>query len=139
MNALDTMKKRIADLKAELAELEAAARVVSRFESKNGSVRHVAVVSAMTPETSQSDESEAAPQKTIQDFAHDVLKLGGNRPMHFKIIADEAEKLGYKSRRASRNPRQALYNSFWATMSRSPEFVGVGRGSFQLAKSHPEK
>jgi hypothetical protein len=51
--------------------------------------------------------------------------------MHFRAVADEAIKQGYKGRKKSTT--KSIQQSFWATMRRNGEvFKALGEGTFSL-------
>lgn len=69
---------------------------------------------------------------TIAEAATKILQERGNEPTHFRLLAAEAIKRGYKSNRADSTDK-SVTQSFWATMRRNPdEFEAAGDGLYRL-------
>src|SRR6266496_4570076 len=72
--------------------------------------------------------------RTALHCAEAILADHNNEPMHFSTIAKEAMKRGYKGRaEGDKDAIEAtVTKSFWAAMSRSDDFEGVGKGMYKL-------
>ena len=117
------IRQRITQLRAELTELETAARVLNNLRStSNGATR--------TKRGARGKGQEGS-AKTITDYAKEILAAGDASGMHFRAVADEAIQQGYKGRAGSKV--KAIQQSFWATMKRNDKtFKAVGQGKFTL-------
>ena len=128
MDDLGRIQARIDSLRGEISELEIAARVLRGLRSggSNGVSR-----AARVRRSVRRPQPSSTGKPTIADFARDVLKSGGNEGMHFRQVADQAVKLGFRGRRGSQP--KTIQQSFWATMKRSPDiFEALGGGKFKL-------
>lgn len=76
--------------------------------------------------------------KTSLECAMVILTEKKNEPTHFSSIAKEAMRRGYQGRTSgtSDEVEQRTIKSFWASMSRSDDLDGVGRGFYRLKKWH---
>jgi hypothetical protein len=121
MDDLGRIQNRIEQLRAELRELDIAAKVLHGLRAgSNGTTR-----------TKLRVERKAKSKGKIIDFAQDVLRGAGEQGMHFREVADAAVKLGFKGRKGSQ--LKTIQQSFWATMKRSPDvFDAIGSGKFKL-------
>jgi HB1, ASXL, restriction endonuclease HTH domain len=132
MTAVQQVEAEIAKKQAELAELEAALRVLLRL---SGSGEKSGYIQGSVPLSNNVVRSSLA-GRTIIQAAEIVLREHKNQPMHFRAIAQEALKRGYTGRatgdRDSVEHRTA--QSFWASMYRSENFQQTGKGYFKLAE-----
>ena len=123
MTDLERVEKRIRALKAELADLEIAARVIRALSAEgddgaSGDSRH-----------SPAKGSQKSNRITIVDAATTILKERGEQ--HYSAVAKEALSRGYEGKKGT--SEEAIAKSFWATMKRKPEiFDAVGGGKFRL-------
>jgi hypothetical protein len=120
---LALIARRIAALKAELTELETAAKVLRRLSADTGRGREIT--------TARKKKGTTEPRLTITDAATSILTGLNGKPEHYAVIAKEAMKLGYKGK--TRSTEDQLKKAFWATMKRQPEiFESTGDGRFRL-------
>ncbi len=128
MDDLGRIQSRIESLRGEISELEIAARVLRGLRSgANNGASHPARVRRSI----RRPRPRPAGKLTIADFARDVLRDSDNGGMHFREVADQAVKLGFRGRKGS--GAKTIQQSFWATMKRSPTvFDALGGGKFKL-------
>lgn len=129
MSDLDKIEKRIADLRQELTDLETAHRVI--VELSNGDVQ--SEMGLVGKKTSKKRAVRVkGRRKNILVFAQNVLRKEPGLTLHYREIAEESMKKGYKSNRPG-STTEKVHHSFWTTMNRNEEiFQAVGKGRFKL-------
>jgi HB1, ASXL, restriction endonuclease HTH domain len=147
---LDRIEIEISKLKRQLCDLETAARVLRSFQPESHNpVEKVPEQSTPSPpllspkqtngHSPLPSDSQAITEITIKDnsfsgktmaeCAERLLRERG--PMHYREVAEEAIRRGYRSTKGG-SP-DTLASSFWATLSRKPElFEPAGRGIYKL-------
>lgn len=124
MDDRQKIDNRVAELKAELAELETAARVLERLNSSQngaGSQDRQRLVKL--------NSNDAL--KTITDYAKAILAGAKADGMHFNEVAEAAMSRGYRGRKGSDD--KAIRQAFWVTMRRHEDsFEMLGEGRFKL-------
>ena len=124
MSDLERIETRIGQLRAELADLETASRVIRNLSEsqRNGK--------AVTRTKVKPIGMGGASKPRIADFAVAILQEHGQQ-MHYVAVADKAIARGYKGKKNSN--QEKVQKAFWATMKRAPEvFEAVGQGEFKL-------
>jgi hypothetical protein len=117
------IQQRIVRLRAELAELEIASRVLTGLRSQTNGVTRT--------RGGGRRKAQVAPVRKIADYASEILAGAGEEGMHFRDIAKEAMNRGYRGRKGSNDKSIGL--SFWSTMHRGKKvFANLGQGRFRL-------
>lgn len=128
---LAQVEQQIEEKRAELAELETTAKVLRRLAG-NGQVpepvKNVPVPVAPRQQGPTPTGSELA-GKDVREAA--IAVLTGGKALHYKVVATEAIRRGYRSGRGT--GAETAARTFWATMKRlSDVFQRAGAGKFKL-------
>jgi hypothetical protein len=140
--AIAAKQAELARLQGELSELETAARVLHTFEADDARPAAEARTTPIIPVPANTTNgvADTAPNadaagKTIKDWAFDILVDRG--PLHYREIAEEAVRRGYRSARDS--GEATIVRSFWAILNRNTAtFELAGRGVYRLKQSRPK-
>jgi hypothetical protein len=130
----------LAELQASLAELETAARVLRRYQEPSASsIQEHSAASNNGAAHEQKDEasSETAPakvaratqQKTAGQWAFEILSE--RSPLHYKDIAQEAIRRGFRSRQSS-DPNAPIRTIMVYLYRHLDTFEPTGKGFFAL-------
>ncbi len=122
----------LAEMQASIGELETALRVLKRLRGQT-----VAALGNGIPRKNDVSVAESEPQratqtnerKTAGQLAEEILFERG--PMHYKEIAEEAMRRGFRSRQ-SPDP-EAPIRTIMVFLYRHPDtFESLGKGRFRL-------
>jgi len=142
---LEAIRERIASLRAELADLEQAAALLSRhygnketsnYNNENGPIRgHDSGTRPVTkpksiPRREIQAETDEFAGVTIKDAAVEVLMDSGEEYLDYEVIAERAMRRGFRST-SFRNPENdpdKITRSFYSIMKGNPNvFIRDGR------------
>jgi len=128
---LDQIDARIKELKAELSELEIAAKVNRQMMTMMARSQKPPI--SATKESGPEEIDPRLPDMsglTVMEAAKAVLGIDSIEPMHYKDVHSFAVRCGYHSDR--KNATNSAV-SFWSTMKRNPDvFDAMGGGIFKL-------
>ena len=132
-NEIAAKQTALATLQTELSELETTARVYKRLQEtqlgSNGILTQSEENSAAPSRLEQKSKSNQ--KKSAKDFVVEILAERG--PMHYKEVAEEAIRRGFRS--VQSNDSIAPRRTIMSVLYRTPEtFEAKGRGLFALKK-----
>lgn len=145
MDILTKIDAEIARVKGELAELEAARKIILRYgESPNGTAESFSPITPGSVPSPPSREQTLTPRlgekqdltgNTALGCAIAILRERGNKATHAREIALEAFARGYRGHNLKGSEevlKARAIQSFWALLKRSDRFEKVGKGFYRI-------